>query len=84
MATRLAWGNALAMDGGSGVGGCSILVVGIGKSPLPPSPPQRELVAGLVGAQFCRRLGQHSEDHGAIIIGQFNEARLGNEAAQLN
>jgi len=84
MATRLAWGNALAMDGGKRVAGCSVFVVGIGKSSLSPPPPQRELGASLIGAQLCRCLDQQSKYHDTIIVGQFDYSRLGNQPAQLD
>jgi len=84
MATQLTSGNALAMDGGSGVADCSVFVVGIGKSPLAAPPPQRELTAGVVGAQPCSCLDQQPEDCGTIIIGQFDKASLGNQPAQLD
>ena len=84
MAAWQALGNVLAMDGGNDVAGCSVFVLGIGKSSLSPPPTQHELIAGVVGAQLCRRLDQQPEDHGAIIIGQFYQAGLGDKPAQLN
>jgi len=84
MAAWQASSNVLATDRGSGVAGCSVFVVGIGKCPPSAPPPQRELVPGLVGAQFCRRLDQQPEDCGAIIVGQFDKARLGDKPAQFD
>ena len=84
MATRLAWGNVLATVCGKRVAGCSIFVLGIGKCPLSPPPPQRELNAGLVDTQLGRRLNEQPEDHGTIIIGQFDKTSLGDQPTQFN
>ena len=58
----------------------SILVEGS----LPAPPPHNERRLAIDAAQRCRCFDHHAEDHSAIVVGQFDQACLGDEPAELD
>lgn len=48
------------------------------------SPPQEQQLIALVALQTSRRFDQQPEDDGAVVIGEIDQLRLGDEAAELD
>src|SRR4051812_8991396 len=51
---------------------------------LAASPPEQDHLFAVITSKSCRSFGKCAEDHGAVVIGQFDQARLRDQSAKLD
>lgn len=65
-------------------GSSHLLGLGAGKSALPPSPPKRELLRAIRSTQLRGSFDEQPKQDGSVVVRQFDQFGLGDQAAKLD